>query len=258
MRPSAEEIARVAALIGKVLGKPAGARPSVNGVDGIAGTFEGSAGQPSSNYSLSPVSDKQGSPKRPRPEPAAAEELASANTEEEMPGIGDPAAAALRVPNQPDVAAASAPPADEGISLEKTDIAEPSSILIEPRPSAPILAYEPVPEFTTPSNDIPPVDIPQGTPPDTLPLASTSSSSPAHAQDTPKSTKRKRNRPRKKPLFSVAHPLSAKDSYPFFTDGDLDGKLWFQDQDMYTYWVRRGLLALWECGIEPEDGVEVV
>ncbi|CAE6438726.1 unnamed protein product [Rhizoctonia solani] len=69
--------------------------------------------------------------------------------------------------------------------------------------------------------------------------------------------KRKRHRARQKLTYPVDHPLSANDSYPFFTDGKPETKLWFQDRDTYTYWVRRGLLALKECGIEPEAGVEV-
>ncbi|KAF8752942.1 NLI interacting factor-like phosphatase [Rhizoctonia solani] len=64
-------------------------------------------------------------------------------------------------------------------------------------------------------------------------------------------------RTRQKPTYPIDHPLSANDPYPFFTDGKPETKLWFQDRDTYTYWVRRGLLALKECKIEPEAGVEV-
>ncbi|KAG8763612.1 hypothetical protein FRC11_000222 [Ceratobasidium sp. 423] len=70
-------------------------------------------------------------------------------------------------------------------------------------------------------------------------------------------TKRKRHRVRQKPTYPVDHPFSANDPYPFFTDGKPETKLWFQDRDIYTYWVRRGLLALKECGIEPKAEVDV-
>lgn len=70
-------------------------------------------------------------------------------------------------------------------------------------------------------------------------------------------TKRKRQRMRQKPTFPVDHPLGANDFYPFFTDGKPETKLWFQEREIYAYWVRRGLLALRECGIEPDDGVDI-
>ncbi|KAH7333950.1 hypothetical protein B0J17DRAFT_674790 [Rhizoctonia solani] len=70
-------------------------------------------------------------------------------------------------------------------------------------------------------------------------------------------SKRKRHRARQKPTYPIDHPLSASDPYPFFTDGKSETKLWFQDREIYTYWVRRGLLALKECEIEPEAGIEV-
>ncbi|CAE6461053.1 unnamed protein product [Rhizoctonia solani] len=72
----------------------------------------------------------------------------------------------------------------------------------------------------------------------------------------PQPTKRKRHRVRQKPIYPLDHPLSANDPYPFFTDGKPEMKLWFQDRDTYTYWVRRGLLALKDCGIEPQAGVD--
>ncbi|QRW22780.1 NLI interacting factor-like phosphatase [Rhizoctonia solani] len=74
---------------------------------------------------------------------------------------------------------------------------------------------------------------------------------------TSQPSKRRRHRTRQKPTYPIDHPLSANDPYPFFTDGKPETKLWFQDRDTYTYWVRRGLLALKECKIEPEAGVEV-
>lgn len=97
--------------------------------------------------------------------------------------------------------------------------------------------------------------VPSSTPP-------TSTSGPT--DDTPAPTKqltnrakRKQKHHRQKPTYPVTHPLSADDSYPFFFNANpkAGSGLWFQDREVYAYWVRRGLLALQECGIEPEDGV---
>ncbi|EUC64506.1 eukaryotic translation initiation factor 3 subunit A [Rhizoctonia solani AG-3 Rhs1AP] len=76
-------------------------------------------------------------------------------------------------------------------------------------------------------------------------------------EPTSQPTKRKRHRKRQKHTYPADHPLSANDPYPFFTDGKPETKLWFQDRDIYAYWVRRGLLALKECGIEPEAGIDI-
>lgn len=90
----------------------------------------------------------------------------------------------------------------------------------------------------------------------TIPYSHTETNSQQTMPPPTPGAKRKRHRTRQKPMFPADHPLGANDSYPFFTDGKPETKLWFQDREIYTYWVRRGLLALKECGIEPEDGVE--
>jgi hypothetical protein len=114
------------------------------------------------------------------------------------------------------------------------------------KPAAPSQASIPT---DPPTSALPMTELPGPTPSGTT--------APVGEELTARSTKRKRQRVRQKPKFPVDHPLGANDSYPFFTDGKPETKLWFQDRDVYTYWVRRGLLSLQECGIEPEDGVEV-
>ncbi|CAE6477030.1 unnamed protein product [Rhizoctonia solani] len=89
------------------------------------------------------------------------------------------------------------------------------------------------------------------------PATSINDPPPTDKEPTSQSTKRKRHRKRQKPTYPADHPLSASDPYPFFTDGKSESKLWYQDREIYTYWVRRGLLALKECGIEPEAGVDI-
>ncbi|QRV95671.1 NLI interacting factor-like phosphatase [Ceratobasidium sp. AG-Ba] len=78
---------------------------------------------------------------------------------------------------------------------------------------------------------------------------------PSSPQDSTTQSRRNKRR-RLKTFYPATHPLSAEDSYPFFTGGNPNEKLWFQDREIYTYWVRRGLLALKDCGIDPEPGVE--
>ncbi|CAE6481913.1 unnamed protein product [Rhizoctonia solani] len=88
------------------------------------------------------------------------------------------------------------------------------------------------------------------------PAASIDDVPPTDKEPASQTTKRKRHRKRQKATYPADHPLSANDPYPFFTDGKSETRLWFQDRDVYTYWVRRGLLALKECRIEPEPGVD--
>ncbi|QRV81204.1 NLI interacting factor-like phosphatase [Ceratobasidium sp. AG-Ba] len=93
------------------------------------------------------------------------------------------------------------------------------------------------------------------TSPETIPSAEISVTVLSSPQGTTTQSRRNKRR-RLKTFYPATHPLSAEDSYPFFTGGNPNEKLWFQDREIYTYWVRRGLLALKDCGIEPEHGVE--
>jgi len=110
---------------------------------------------------------------------------------------------------------------------------------------------------STPTSHTPTVEIPDDIPPHVQGQGQGQDELiPATTKPAPRKPKRHRNK--NKPFFPVTHPLSADDTYPFFAggNGETGSKLWFQERDVYTYWVRRGLLALQECGIEPEDGVE--
>ncbi|KAG9084277.1 hypothetical protein FS749_005349 [Ceratobasidium sp. UAMH 11750] len=239
MRPSVQEIARVAALVEE---EQKGQEVEEEIEEGIGGEVVEDSGErlPSKRLSSPCPEDKQGSPKRPRRE---------SRTMEVEGALLD----AEAVTQEIQASSSAAPPAEDLPPLPTNQVQRSpiraESPTIEPTP-VPNPTSTPIP--TAPPDNVPPVDPPN----DTTPTPTSSLPAPAQDSSINKPTKRGRRRNRQKPSFPATHPLSAKDSYPFFTDGNPDEKLWFQDREIYTYWVRRGLLALKGCGIEPEAGVE--
>ncbi|KAF8603372.1 hypothetical protein BDV93DRAFT_473423 [Ceratobasidium sp. AG-I] len=200
MRPSPEEMARVAALVGE---DPA-RNSSIEG-ENTAQAEEGGevAGEGRSSKRSSSVMSGGGGRRRKRTNTGSDVKVGDTSVEEEIEMFEEPVTAE--------------PPTIE----EQAELLPPSS--------------------SSPTSASAPKD-------DTL-------AAPTH-QDT-KQQKRKQKRSRQKATYPATHPLSADDSYPFFFNADpkAESKLWFQDREVYAYWVRRGLLALQECGIELEHGV---
>ncbi|KAG8722602.1 hypothetical protein FRC09_006001 [Ceratobasidium sp. 395] len=236
MRPSLEEMARVSALVEEE-------QEEVD--EGLSGEIAGNAEErPLSKRASSPwIEGEQASPKRLRPDPGAMEV-------EDIPSVVDePTAVVQENPDQTTLDMA--PPISEA-SFAPAEQLQPLPAHVEPPATALAPGFAPMPVPTSESTSGDPTDASNDT------TLSPQSSSPILAQNTTshKPTRRGRRRGRSKPFYPVTHPLGANDSYPFFTDGNSDEKLWFQDREIYTYWVRRGLLALKDCGIEPEAGVE--
>ncbi|KAG9112048.1 hypothetical protein FRC07_007993, partial [Ceratobasidium sp. 392] len=248
MRPNSEEIARIAALVEE---EQKGQDVEEEVEEGTSGEMAENDGvrSPSKRASSPWIEGEQGSPKRLRQDSGAMKIDAAALV------VGEPEAIMPEVRDQATTSVA--PPTNEGIPPQPTEQLQHPLVPIESPAATAAIDPTSIPTstpVTTISNDRP-ADLPT----DTTPAPHTSSD-PTSTNDTTnhRSTRRGRRRNRGKPFFPASHPLSANDSYPFFTDGNPDEKLWFQDRDIYTYWVRRGLLALKECGIEPEADVEGV
>ncbi|KAG8742567.1 hypothetical protein FRC10_001281, partial [Ceratobasidium sp. 414] len=241
MRPSAEEIARVSALVEEEQKEQEVEEEIDEGPSGEVAEDDGER-LPSKRLPSPWLGDQQRSPKRPRQESGAMEVDGA---------LLDAKAVTWDIRGQ---ASSSAALPAEDLPSQPTDQVQLSPIrtespTIDPVPGSDLTSTS-IP--TTSPNNVVPADTPNGT----IPAPNSSAPAPAEDASTHKPTRRGRRRNRQKPSFPATHPLSANDSYPFFTDGNPDEKLWFQDRDVYTYWVRRGLLALNECGIEPEAGVE--
>lgn len=206
MRPSPNEIARVAALVGEdATGNLAPEREDPVQVEDVkAEEGEETVDKPRSSKRSSSVMSGQGGRSRKRTNTGSEVKNGDTSVEDKPEASEDP------LPSDPP-------------SIEEQE---------EPLP----LTSSPPTSISAPQDDDPA-------------LAST--------QKDTKQQKRKQKRARQKPTYAVTHPLSADDPYPFFfnVDPKSESKLWFQDRQVYAYWVRRGLLALQECGIEPEDGV---
>ncbi|KAG9082767.1 hypothetical protein FS749_006583 [Ceratobasidium sp. UAMH 11750] len=98
------------------------------------------------------------------------------------------------------------------------------SSAVEPAPG-PNLTSTPIP------TNLPANVLPTETPNDTTPTPNTSIPAPTQDPSMNKPPKH-RHCNRQKPSFPATHPLSANNLYPFFTDGNPDEKLWFQDREM--------------------------
>ncbi|KAG9101609.1 hypothetical protein FRC06_002784 [Ceratobasidium sp. 370] len=241
MRPSVEEITRVAALVEE---EQKGQEIEEEIDEGTSGEVIENGGErlPSKRLSSPWLENERSGPKRPRQE---------SGTMEVEGALPDAEAVAQEIQEQ---ASSSAAPHAERLGSQPMGQAQFLPIRVESPTIDP--AHGPGLASTSISTISPDDTLPVDTPNDST--FAPHSSIPAPAEDNPahKPARRGRRRNRQKPYFPATHPLSANDSYPFFTDGNPDEKLWFQDRDTYTYWVRRGLLALKECGIEPEAGVE--
>ncbi|KAG8705533.1 hypothetical protein FRC09_002894 [Ceratobasidium sp. 395] len=238
MRPSPEEMARVSALVEEEL------EEVDEGPSGEVSAGNAEERSPSKRASSPWIEGKQASPKRLRPDPGAME------VEDVASIVDEPTAIVQEDPDQ--TTFNMAPPASEA-SFEPTEQLQPLSTHVEPPATALAPGFTPMPVSTSESTsgDVLPADASNDA------TLSPQIPSPIVAQNPQnhKPARRGRRRGRSKPFYPITHPLSANDSYPFFTDGNPDEKLWFQDREIYTYWVRRGLLALKDCGIEPEAGV---
>ncbi|KAG8776046.1 hypothetical protein FRC12_001121 [Ceratobasidium sp. 428] len=238
MRPSLEEMARVSALVEE---EQEEVDEELSG-EVSAGNAED---RPPSKRTSSPwIEGEQASPKRPRPDPGAME------VEDISTILDEPTAVVQEDRDQTTFNLA--PPASEASSKPAEQLQPPTHVELPTTALAPGFTPMPVSTSESTSGDALLADASKDT------TLSPQISSPILVQNTPnhKPTRRGRRRGRSKPFYPITHPLSANDSYPFFTDGNSDEKLWFQDREIYTYWVRRGLLALKDCRIEPEAGVE--
>ncbi|KAG9088317.1 eukaryotic translation initiation factor 3 subunit A [Ceratobasidium sp. 392] len=247
MRPNSEEIAKVAALV----------EEEQRGQDVEEDVEEGTSGEVAENDGVRSLSKRasspwiegeQESPKRLRQDSGAMEVDVAPLI------VGEPEIVTQEI--QDPATASAVSPINEVISPQLTEQLQTAPTRTESPTITSTIDPTSIPA-STPTTGIN-NDLPADPPTDTTPAPH--SSDPTSAKDAAnhRPTRRGRRRNRGKPFFPASHPLSANDSYPFFTDGNPDEKLWFQDREIYTYWVGRGLLALKECGIEPEAGVEGV